>query len=66
MMLRNYQGKQIALTTIKGKSYRGKGLEFIFAEDNNPPKNSLIIRAVGYEYPIEIYEDEVESIEIVK
>lgn len=66
MNLRGYEGKNVIVQTDKKKIYRGKARDFVFAEDNNPQKNSLIIDAVGYEFPIEIYEDEIQSIEIMK
>lgn len=65
MNLRSYEGKKVIIELLNKKIYRGKVLDFIYAEDNNPQKNSLIISAKGYDYPIEVYEDEIKSIEMM-
>lgn len=54
------------LIQVNNKVFRGKVSSVIGGNDNENNKNSLIIDAVGYEFPIEIYEDEIQSIEIMK
>ena len=65
MKLRSYEGKKVVIELNDKKVYRGRVSDFIFAEDNNPPKNSIIVDASGHKFPIEIYEDEIKSIEVL-
>ncbi|NLL91206.1 MAG: hypothetical protein GX222_02155 [Ruminococcaceae bacterium] len=66
MNLQEYEGKQVVIKTIDDEIFRGVVGDYMFAEDNNPPKESIIIDAIGFSNPIEIFADEIKSIEIVK
>lgn len=66
MKLRSFEGKNIIVELNNKKVYIGKVTDFIFAEDNNPPKNSIIINARDHDNLIEVYEDEIKAIEIMK
>lgn len=65
MNLRSYEGKNVVVELNNKKVYKGQVSDFIFAEDNNPPKNSIIVDAKNYENPIEIYEDEIKLIDVI-
>ncbi|WP_055079079.1 hypothetical protein [Lagierella massiliensis] len=65
MNLRKYEGENIIVELNNKKIYIGKVTDFIFAEDNNPQKNSIIIEARGCDNLVEIYEDDVKKIDIM-
>lgn len=65
MKLRELEGKTVVVELNNNKSYEGKVIDFIFAEDNNPPKNSLLINTIDFDNLIEVYEDDIKSIEVI-
>ena len=66
MSLKKYWEKNVVLISKNNKLYKGMVNDYVYPEDNENGLESIIIDAIGYEYPMEFYEDEIKSIEIVK
>lgn len=66
MSLRKYEGKKVVLESIENKIYRGTIGDYIYPESNENGKESIVIDAVGYKYPIEFNEEEIKTIEVIK
>lgn len=65
MKLREFEGKFVKITLKDGTKHEGRVTDFIFAEDNNPQKNSIIVDESnnnGRQF-IEFYEDDIETVE---
>lgn len=65
MKLREYEGKFVKIKLKDGTEHEGKVTDFIFAEDNNPQKNSIIVDEVNIKHSqlIEFYEDDIQTVE---
>lgn len=64
MKLREFEGKFVKIRLKDGTEHEGRVMDFIFAEDNNPQKNSIIVDESnnnGGQF-IEFYEDDIETI----
>ncbi|WP_273478499.1 hypothetical protein [Ignavigranum ruoffiae] len=65
MQLKEYWGKKVFLESKNGKIFRGKVSDYVYPEDNENGKESIIIDSVGYEFPYEFYENDIKKIEII-
>lgn len=67
------EGKTIRLTDSEGNLYEGHVSDYIFADDNEPEVEAIILdRPVRefdnhkYEWPVEFTAPEIKSVEIIK
>lgn len=72
MNLRFYEGKNIKLTDIDGEIYEGYAADYIFADDNEPEVEAIVLdypvrKSDGYKYenPVEFTAPEIKSIDIL-
>lgn len=61
-----YEKERVEVVLKNGKVFRGKVGDYIEAEDNDRPIDSIILDLFSGGYPTEIYENEIESITILK
>ena len=66
MNLKQFWEHRVIIESINRKIYRGVVSEYIFPEDNENGKESIIVDAVGYGNPMEFYEKDIKSIEIIR
>ena len=65
MNLRQYEGKNVLITTEDQKKFAGKAIEYVFPEDNDSEEESIIIRAIDGQL-IEFRNEEIKDIEETK
>lgn len=69
--LREFEGKNVRLTDNEGDVFTGYAADYIFAEDNDPEEESIVLdyptRNDGFKYesPVEFRISEIESIEVI-
>ncbi|NMA07284.1 MAG: hypothetical protein GX928_06190 [Ruminococcaceae bacterium] len=66
MNLQEYESKQVIIQTPENKIFRGNVVEYFSAEINENNKESIVLRDVKTNALIELYEEDIKSIEIVK
>lgn len=66
MELIKFINRKVIIQTFDDKIFRGMINDYIYPEDNENEKESIIIDAIGYDFPYEFYEDDIKSIEIMK
>lgn len=65
MNLRQYDSKRVRLTDTDGKVYEGYVGDYIFAEDNDPEEESLVLDIEGERYPTEFLAHEIADVQII-
>ena len=65
MKLREYEGKYVKIKLKDGSEHEGRVTDFIFADDNNPRRNSIIVEKSDNNCAqlIELYEDDIQTVE---
>jgi hypothetical protein len=63
MNLQSYEGEKVEIVAPYG-SFKGKVLDYIYADDNKPEKESIVVR-VEDGHLEEFYEDSIESIKVI-
>lgn len=66
MSLKKYWEKKVIIESFDKDIYRGFVSDYVYPEDNENRKESIIIDAEGYGYPLEFQEDEIKSIEVMR
>ncbi|UPQ85221.1 hypothetical protein M0R79_06065 [Ignavigranum ruoffiae] len=66
MRIKKVWGKKVIIESADGKIFRGKVTDYIYPEDNENDKESIIVDAIGHLYPYEFYEDDIIKIEIIE
>lgn len=66
MNLREYEGKKVIIESTNRKIYRGIINDYVYPEDNENGKESIIIDATNYDYPMEFYVEDIKTIEIIE
>ena len=60
------RGKMVKVTTIDGDFVRGKCVDFTQALDNEPEVPSICINDLDRGFKVELEQNEIESIEVIK
>ncbi len=66
MQLARYDGKNVVIETTNGQVFRGKIGDYVYPEDNENRKESIIIDAIDQPHPIELWESDIKTIDIIK
>lgn len=66
MSLMKYKGKKVIIETTDKQIFRGTIGDYVYPDDNENGKESIIIDAIGKKFPIELYESDIKTIDIVK
>lgn len=66
MKLDNLEGKKVVIEATNNKVFRGVVSDYVYPEDNENNKESIIIKAVGYPNHIEFYESDIKSLHEIK
>lgn len=64
MVLTSYYNKKVKILDSDGIEHVGKVTDYIYPEDNESGKASIIIFSTNGDY-IEFYEDDIDKIEIM-
>jgi len=65
MKLNQYEGEKARITDIDGQVFYGHVTDYIYAEDNVPEGESIILKTLEGVY-IEFRREEIKEIEIIK
>ena len=65
MSLKEFDGKRIVLIDTAGKEYKGIVGDYVYPEDNENGKESVILDVNRGRGPIEFYEEDIRSIELI-
>lgn len=65
MNLFKYEGKNVIIETTDNQIFRGIVGDYVYPADNENGKESIIIDAIGKQFPVELYESDIKSIVIV-
>ena len=60
-----YEKEKVQIICTDGQVLRGIVRYYIDAEDNDPPRESIVLNLFIGGYPTEVYKDEIQSIEIL-
>lgn len=63
MNLMKYLDQHVEVTTTQGEIIKGIATDYMYPEDNNPQKESIIIETTNEDL-IEIFTDEIKKIEV--
>lgn len=66
MDLKQYDGKRIRLISCDRKKYKGTVGDYVYPEDNENGKESIILDVDRGGGPIEFYEEDILSIELIE
>lgn len=66
MSLKGYEGKEVQITDVDGMTITGIVSDYVWPDDNENGKESIIVNPTRNRAPYEFYEDDIKEIEILQ